>query len=346
MSETNPNLPTALRASVERANALMAEVASPAPAGGQEGAAPAVPAAPPQPAAVDPPAVPATQAVAPIAPPAPPAGDDTAEQRFRSEQGRRQAAERAAEAARAESANLRLVLAARATAAPAEAPTAPVVSPADRITDAERAEWGPDMIAVVTKAARAVFAEMVAPLQHQIAALQNGVQQVGNVVKEDAGKTFLRDLTTLTNSMWRELNTSDEFLDWLDENDPFAGVPRRALLNDAQNALNATRAANFFNSFLSQREALGTAPAAPGTPGVAAAIAAATPSLTLAELAAPGKAKGGAPLSGADKPIWTSREIAAFYADVRKGVFAGREAEKNRLEADIIAAAGENRIRN
>ena len=45
-------------------------------------------------------------------------------------------------------------------------------------------------------------------------------------------------------------------------------------------------------------------------------------------------------------PIYTRSQIAQIYAAHRRGAYAGREAEYNRLDADIIRAATEGRVLN
>ena len=42
--------------------------------------------------------------------------------------------------------------------------------------------------------------------------------------------------------------------------------------------------------------------------------------------------------------VYTRAQIKQLYDAHRKGLYAGRESEWNRIEADIIAASRENRI--
>ena len=44
------------------------------------------------------------------------------------------------------------------------------------------------------------------------------------------------------------------------------------------------------------------------------------------------------------KPVYTHAQIAELYARHRKDAYAGREAEWNRIEADIFAAQREGRV--
>jgi hypothetical protein len=69
--------------------------------------------------------------------------------------------------------------------------------------------------------------------------------------------------------------------------------------------------------------------------------------MQLETLAAPGRAR---PAPGdssvpAEKPIYTRAQIANNYALRRRGAFNGRETEWNTLEADMIAAGNEGRVR-
>jgi hypothetical protein len=43
--------------------------------------------------------------------------------------------------------------------------------------------------------------------------------------------------------------------------------------------------------------------------------------------------------------VWTNTEISAFYRDVTAGKYRSREADRVRIETDIISAASEGRVR-
>ena len=65
----------------------------------------------------------------------------------------------------------------------------------------------------------------------------------------------------------------------------------------------------------------------------------------LQQQVAPKKSRsaGAAPTTGA-KPSYSTADIAAFYEDVRKGKFKGRDDERAKIERDIFAAQAEGRI--
>ena len=117
------------------------------------------------------------------------------------------------------------------------------------------------------------------------------------------------------------------------------------MLNTAFRAADAPRVIAFFKGFLNEEVATGQQPA-PQPPASPQTRTAAVP---LDTLAAPGRAK---PATGADstsapadKPIITRAQIAAFYDQVRRGAYAGRDADKARDEAIIFAAQREGRTR-
>lgn len=63
-----------------------------------------------------------------------------------------------------------------------------------------------------------------------------------------AATTFYTDLTKEVED-WRTINKSKEFLGWLAEKDPFTGLTRHTLLEDAHAVLDLDRVAHFFTAF-------------------------------------------------------------------------------------------------
>ena len=58
----------------------------------------------------------------------------------------------------------------------------------------------------------------------------------------------------------------------------------------------------------------------------------------------PLRRSAGAAAPTGSKPSYTTADIAAFYDDIRKGKFKGREDERAKIERDIFAAQAEGRI--
>jgi len=118
------------------------------------------------------------------------------------------------------------------------------------------------------------------------------------------------------------------------------------MLNTAFKAADAPRVVAFFRGFLAEEAATGHAPA---PANVQPPPAPRTPAVDLAALAAPGRAQPatGNQLPGTPpaKPVYTHAQIAAFYDAVRRGHYEGRNDERQALEADLIAAGREGRVR-
>lgn len=209
------------------------------------------------------------------------------------------------------------------------------------ITERDRETYGDEMLDTVRRAAR----EAVQP---ELDALRGENEQL----KKRVISTGQRDVqAALTRAVpdWAAINRSPEFLQWLSLRNIYTGQIRRQLLNDAYRAANAAVVVQTFKDFLTEVRATGGTPPTSQRqqPQPLPAPAPRQPAMALETLAAPGRAR---PAPGdsavpAEKPIYTRAQIARFYADSRRGVYAGREAEKNSMEADIIAAQSEGRVR-
>lgn len=228
-----------------------------------------------------------------------------------------------------------------ATMKAAPAPAAPVADaePERLITPEEAADYGDDFLKVVGKKAREEFAPIAKAYQAEIDALKKRLEGFTGYVQQDASAKMMANLDKeLPN--WREMNTNQEFLDWLSLPDPYSGAIRHDMLNAAYAQGSASRVLAFFKGFLAEEAAVAPAKAEPD-PGVTV-----VPKVPLQQLAAPGRAKTAASAPGpAEKPIITRAQITAFYADVAQGKYRGRDAERNAAEAAIFAAQHEGRIR-
>ena len=225
-------------------------------------------------------------------------------------------------------------------AAPA-ATTVPVVIPKEDIDT-----YGQDLIDAVNRWVMPRFEARLTELEskfgQQVKQVETGHQQLHQqTVKERVMGTL--DADREIGSIWREVNVDHQFLAWLNQEDPFYGVPRMQALQDAFARGDAVRCKRFFTTYIAEHTATHTPVPIPAE--TAPTEQADRP--TLETMAAPGRPTGSASNnSGApEKRFWTRPQIAAFYRDVQKGVYANREAEKLRIEMDIIAAPQEGRVR-
>lgn len=345
--DPNVRVPGAVARAAAAANAFYERPADP-PAAPEPAIEPAI-------APVDPPAAPVTAAVTPpvdpanppVDPPATPEEDQTWKQRYHSMKGRYDQSMSTIQGMQDQMRQMGDEIVALQSTLANSGRVA--VTPQGRtvpklITDKDREMYGEELLDTVQRAAM----EAVAP---QISALEQENQQL----KRDVGRQRTTGVHhTLDQSVpnWRDINRSPRFRQWLSLTDLLSGSVRGKLLDAAFKAADAPRVVAFFQGFVNDEAATGSTefavvPPAPAQPPAPAPVPR-QPAVALQALAAPGRARPAAQDTGrpAEKPVFTRSQIAGFYADVRKGVYAGRETEKSALETAIFAAQNEGRIRN
>lgn len=295
--------------------AIAAEAAAPAPDLSNLVAAPAEPPPP------DPDAPPAPPAEPSPPPPAPPAARDDWEHKYKTLQGvyrsdvvqTRQLIDQLA----AELKELKRK--------PAE-PPAPAAKPAADPKDVET--FGADLVEMVQRVAERMFGATVTAYDQRLSQVESTLGALREQVGMSSDQVFWSTFKQLVPD-WEQVNASEQFLGWLAETDPVYGQPRQAALDSAQQALDAPRAAAVFNAWKALQK---PAP----TP---------SPRPSLNSQVAP-NASASAPVPAPDhRPIVTSKQIEAFYNDVARGRYKGREAEAAAIEAAINKALVEHRVR-
>lgn len=328
-------IPDSVKRAADKANSYYAKVDETAPAPGKEAVAqPQAPLATitPTPA----PAAPASPAAAPPSAgtaPSSSAGDGDWQQRYASMKGRYDKAE-ATNRSLQEQINSMGSELMRAQAAIQQL-QAPAQTPQRLITPEDEQAYGADFIDVVKKAAREDLEPVVVNLQHEVNALR---QDRAVTAQQRVYDTLVREIGD-----WQSVNRNAGFKAWLQLRDPYSGAIRHSLLMDAFKAADAPRVVSIFKGFVTDEAALSPAPQ---TPVAHAAPSARQPAMSLEGLAAPGRARSAPPTQGAaEKPVYTRADISKFYADDRRGLFVGREADKRAIEADIYRAQHEGRVR-
>lgn len=218
------------------------------------------------------------------------------------------------------------------------APQQPAATAAEKlVTEKDVEEYG-DSIEVMRRVTReevSAASRRIAELEQMLRQVQTSVlprvEQVAQRQAVTAEQAFWSELTTAVPE-WRDINTSQEFHRWLLDVDPLTGLTRQTYLEDAQRSLDVRRVAAFFSAWQ-------------GLNGqhVAQPHRSASDS-QLDKQVAPGRSRGGAVPSANTAKTYSSKDIAKFFDDVRKGVYRGKEAERDRIERDIFAAQRENRI--
>jgi hypothetical protein len=296
-------------------------------------------AAEPQPAP-EPAPEPATAPAAPVTPqviePATAPSEQSFEHRYNSMKGRHDRMEAINRQLVDRLNGLEQVIATMAVTTPVPAAPAELAA-SSFITAADREAYGEDFIAMVDRAAQEKLAPKIAGLESELKILRERLGNVGEYVGKSERDRMNAYLTEHVPN-WRQVNDDPAFLNWLALPDRYTDAIKHELLKSAYAANNGPRVVEFFKGFLEEAAPAPQGETVPATPVV--------PRISLADLAAPGRAKTAAaqPVP-AEKPTFTSAEVSQFYVDVANKKFVGREAEKDRIDKEIIEAGREGRIR-
>ena len=335
-----PEMPEQLKRQIAEAEALRASM-EPAPPEGEAEAAPpesesqGLEGQPPQPEGF----APSTLS---------PAEDDDQswEQRYRSQQGRLEQATKSNQALAERLGQLeQLIATMKVRGAEEERPAAavPLTKP-KLVTDKEAEEYGNEFLDVVGKRAKEEFMPEFESMGERIKRLESRQEAVGTVMEKNRTQELWGNLTAAV-PQWREINKSPEFISWLQQPDMYSGRRRHDLIKEAFSRHEASRVVSFFRGFMTEAVGLpqnpqAKDPSAPPLPGNGNGSG--KPSL--ADFAAPGRARSAPQQLPPDKPIYTSALIAKFMDDKRTGKYRGREAQADAIEQDIFQAQHEGRI--
>lgn len=205
------------------------------------------------------------------------------------------------------------------------------------VTDKDIEEYG-DSIEVmrrVTEESLSARDNRIAELEQMIRQMQTSViprmEQVAHKQAVSSEQMFWSELTAIVPN-WRDINADQNFLNWLMEVDPLTGMSRQTYLEDAQRNLDTRRVASFFTTWQGN-----AGHSVAQSPRDAAAS-------ELDRQVAPGRSRGGGAPSKDQSKTYSPKDIQKFFDDVRKGVYRGKEAERDRIERDIFSAQRENRI--
>jgi hypothetical protein len=210
----------------------------------------------------------------------------------------------------------------------------------------EQAEYGDELLDVMGRAAMDRVEAPLAQLQAELAGIKRQLGGVQRTVVYDAQEKMYQQLKQEV-PHWSQINEHPEFHRWLNMPDPMSGQIRQNLLSEAYGRNEASRVAHVFKAFLADQAPYVPQNGQGQAPGNGAGyIPAPTPQFDLAQYAAPGRAKPGQTQVGSpEKPIINAAEIKQFYSDSANGKYAGREADYNAIQQQIMDAMRENRIR-
>lgn len=223
---------------------------------------------------------------------------------------------------------------------------APPAQPAQRrVKDEEIKAFGADLFDFIKRASldavEPELSRVAQPLEQRVAKTERTVASTAQTVTEDAVRKLYAHLNEHAPD-WTQLNELPEFLAWLGEKDPYAGVPRGQLLTQAYQANDGPRVVAFFLGFKNEHAAV--------TPPPSSAPPASAGEAQMLQLVAPGTPKAGS-ASGAPndagKRVWTREDVQGLYRKINEFTRKNKPvpAELKSLEVDLIRAQSEGRIR-
>jgi hypothetical protein len=184
------------------------------------------------------------------------------------------------------------------------------------VTQEERRAYGDDLLDVVSRKAL----ETMTPHLNR---LQNENQDLRARLQANEARSIYEILDEAI-PKWKALNVDADFLSWLQGNDIYSGGQKAVLLRQAFQQGDANRVLSFFRGYLIEHP---NSQYQPGSSG--------------SRSARQSSSRSSADAAGE----WTTKMIESFYERVRQGAFNGKEEEKNRIEANLIAAVNEGRVR-
>lgn len=191
--------------------------------------------------------------------------------------------------------------------------------------------FGSDLVDMVQRVAQQMLGNVatkvdgvVSGFEQRIASLERTLKSTSQTVAVTAEDSFFTRFAAAVPE-WEQINSDERFLAWLGEVDPLLGQPRQVALTAAQQNLDVARTVAIFNAYKATLPKVETKTNPVGkqvSPSTTASVAP-TPS---------------------EKPTVTQKQIVDFYDARRRGEFRGRDEEASRIEAFINSAIAEGRV--
>lgn len=212
-----------------------------------------------------------------------------------------------------------------AASKPAPAPAAP--TPAD---PRDAAQFGDDMVEMVQRYVNRALdlmrndvATHATKLDERLKALESQFTGVSQKTEMSLEQAFYGALEQAVPD-WRQINADERWLAWLGEVDEVYGAARQAALENAHQRMDAKRVIAIFSQFK--------------------AAMAAKPKLDSQQTPSSTGQPAQVPQAEPARRMVSTKLVKQFYDDLAKGRYRGREAEAERLQAEIDKAAMEGRI--
>lgn len=151
------------------------------------------------------------------------------------------------------------------------------------------------------------------------------VSDTHQMINQSRRETFVSKVDDSIEN-WRQVNDDPDFIQWLQTRDKYTGASKHQLLKSAWDNYNVDSMKAFFDDFKSEKGTMST-----------------TKNETTFDLSP--DTSGGTMPSKSTKGFISKDEISTFYRDRAMNRFAGSEADAEKIEAKIMRAVKEGKVR-
>lgn len=202
------------------------------------------------------------------------------------------------------------------------------------VTDADRAEFGEDLIEVQRRVAREVSQEYEDRFERQEAVIKELQQQLKQTGSQVGEMSFAQRLNQLVPD-FAQIDNDERWVTWLNEYDPMLNGPRRNLAQDAFNRADAEAVAHYVNLF---KQSIKTVEPAPKPDRKAELEKQVTPNRSANSVSSKS--------AGKEAKVYSEREIQGAWNRIRTLNTRGMYDDAAKLEAEITSAYLEGRVRS
>ena len=201
------------------------------------------------------------------------------------------------------------------------------------VTDADREEFGEELIDVQRRVAKEVAREYDKRLQAQEAVIEDLKKRLGETDGKIGHMTFAQKLAHLVPD-FEQVDNDPRWIAWLDEHDPILRGPRRVQAAQAYNAGDAEAVAHYVSLF---KQTIADTPKSESTKRQS----------ELEKQVAPNRSANSSRTqsAGRDSKIYSAGEVKAAWDKIRVLNTRGKVDEAAKLEAELTTAYLEGRVR-
>lgn len=201
------------------------------------------------------------------------------------------------------------------------------------VTDADREEFGEELIDVQRRVAKEVAREYDKRLQAQEAVIEDLKKRLGETDGKIGHMTFAQRLAHLVPD-FEQVDNDPRWIAWLDGHDPILRGPRRVQAAQAYNAGDAEAVAHYVGLF---KQTIADTPKSESTKRQS----------ELEKQVAPNRSANSSRTqsAGRDSKIYSAGEVKAAWDKIRVLNTRGKVDEAAKLEAELTTAYLEGRVR-